>query len=135
VSWWLEFSHELPRNVGVKRATIARFCRRLSRHPALSMPFLRHEQRQGGICENCGIDFLKYVTAVVAEKQTETDAIDDRLERRSTLLKNVLWVPLTGGSHCCSVSSRPPVIVADPLTLSRGFQRTCACLGARTGED
>jgi len=49
------------------------------------------------MCENCGIDFLKYVTAVVAEKHAETDVINDRLERRSTLLKNVLWLPLTGG--------------------------------------
>ncbi len=76
---------------------IARFCRRCHATLRYQCPSCRHEQRQGGICENCGIDFLKYVTAVVAEKQTETDAIDDRLERRSTLLKNVLWVPLTGG--------------------------------------
>jgi hypothetical protein len=57
----------------------------------------RHEQRQGGVCESCGIDFLKYVAAVVAGKQSETDVISDRLEQRSTLLKNILWVPLTGG--------------------------------------
>jgi len=67
-------------------------------------PSCCHEQRQGDVCENCGIDFLKYVTAVVAGKQPETDVINDRLERRSTLLKNVLWVPLSLLRHFFAIS-------------------------------
>lgn len=43
------------------------------------------------------MDFLKYVGAVVAAKQAEADAIHARLEQRSTLLKNILWTPLTLG--------------------------------------
>jgi hypothetical protein len=82
---------------GSEARDIARFCRRCHATLRYQCPACRHEQRQGGICENCGIDFLKYVSAVVAEKQTATDAVDDRLQRRSTLLKNVLWVPLTAG--------------------------------------
>ena len=81
---------------GSEARDVARFCRRCHATLRYQCPSCRHEQRQGGICENCGIDFLKYVTAVVAEKHVETDAIHDRLEQRSTLLKNVLWLPLTG---------------------------------------
>jgi len=82
---------------GSEERDVARFCRRCHATLRYQCPSCRHEQRQGGICENCGIDFLKYVTAVVAEKHAETDVINDRLEQRSTLLKNILWVPLTGG--------------------------------------
>jgi superfamily II helicase len=82
---------------GSEARDVARFCRRCHATLRYQCPSCRHEQRQGGICENCGIDFLKYVTAVVAEKHAETDVINERLERRSTLMKNVLWLPLTGG--------------------------------------
>jgi len=82
---------------GNEARDVARFCRRCHATLRYQCPSCRHEQRQGGVCENCGIDFLKYVTVVVAGKQAETDVINDRLERRSMLLKNVLWVSLTGG--------------------------------------
>jgi hypothetical protein len=82
---------------GSEARDIARFCRRCHATLRYQCPSCRHEQRQGGVCESCGIDFLKYVAAVVAGKQSETDVINDRLEQRSTLLKNILWVPLTGG--------------------------------------
>jgi hypothetical protein len=82
---------------GSEARDIARFCRWCHATLRYQCPSCRHEQRQGGVCESCGIDFLKYVAAVVAGKQSETDVINDRLEQRSTLLKNILWVPLTGG--------------------------------------
>jgi hypothetical protein len=81
---------------GREARDVARFCRQCHATLRYQCPSCRHEQRQGGVCESCGIDFLKYIAAVVAGKQPETDVINDRLERRSTLLKNVLWVPLTG---------------------------------------
>jgi hypothetical protein len=34
---------------------------------------------------------------VVAGKKAEADMIHDRIEQRSDLIKNVLWVPITGG--------------------------------------
>src|SRR5437660_3813539 len=81
---------------GSEARDIARFCRRCHATLRYQCPSCRHEQRQGSVCENCGIDFLKYVNAVVAE-------------RRSTLLKDVLWAPLA----CCVISSLSPAIVAD----------------------
>lgn len=60
-------------------------------------PACKHEQRKGGSCEKCGVDFLKYITAVVDAKKDNRDAAHDRLERRSSLVKNILFIPLTGG--------------------------------------
>jgi hypothetical protein len=60
-------------------------------------PSCKHEQRHGGICEKCGVDFLKYITAVVSVKKAETDLERERIEQRSTLLKNLLLVPVNLG--------------------------------------
>jgi len=82
---------------GAEARDVARFCRRCHATLRYQCPACQHEQRQGGTCEKCGVDFLKYITAVVAAKQAEADVIHERLERRSTFLKNVLWVPFTLG--------------------------------------
>jgi hypothetical protein len=60
-------------------------------------PSCKHEQRHGGQCEKCGVDFLKYINAVVAGKKNEADAAHERLEQRSNLMKNVLFAPFTMG--------------------------------------
>jgi len=60
-------------------------------------PSCHHQQRTGGKCEKCGIDFLKYVGAEITQKQAEADAFHERLEQRSTLMKNILWLPFTLG--------------------------------------
>jgi hypothetical protein len=76
---------------------IARFCTRCHATLRFQCPSCGHEQRQGGTCEKCGIDFLKYISAVIAAKRDEADRFHERLEQRSTLLKNILWAPLTLG--------------------------------------
>jgi predicted RNA-binding Zn-ribbon protein involved in translation (DUF1610 family) len=76
---------------------IARFCPRCHATLRYQCPACAHEQRHGGTCDACQIDFVKYVTAVVTQKQAEADVIHDRIERRSGLVKNLLLVPITGG--------------------------------------
>lgn len=76
---------------------VARFCTRCHATLRFQCPSCSHEQRHGGICEKCGIDFLKYISAVIAAKKDEADRFHERLEQRSTLLKNILWTPLTLG--------------------------------------
>lgn len=76
---------------------VARFCPRCHATLRFQCPSCGHEQRQGGTCEKCGVDFLKYIGAVVAAKQAEADMIHERLEQRSTLLKNILMTPFTLG--------------------------------------
>jgi hypothetical protein len=76
---------------------VARFCPRCHNTLRFQCPACSHEQRQGGKCDQCGVDFLKYVGAVVAGKKAEADMLHDRIEQRSDLIKNLLWVPITGG--------------------------------------
>jgi hypothetical protein len=76
---------------------IARFCPRCHATLRYDCPSCHHEQRHGGSCDKCGVDFLKYIAAVVSPKKAEADAIHERFERRSSLLKNILSMPLTGG--------------------------------------
>ena len=56
-------------------------------------PACRHSQRTGGKCEKCGVDFIKYIGAVVAAKKPEADAIQDKFEQRSTFMKNLVVCP------------------------------------------
>ncbi len=76
---------------------VARFCQRCHHTMRYECPSCHNQQRTGGKCEKCGIDFLKYVGAVVTQKQAEADAFHERMEQRSTLMKNILWIPFTLG--------------------------------------
>ena len=76
---------------------VARFCQRCHHTMRYECPSCHNQQRTGGKCEKCGIDFLKYIGAVVTQKQAEADAFHERIEQRSTLMKNILWMPFTLG--------------------------------------
>jgi predicted RNA-binding Zn-ribbon protein involved in translation (DUF1610 family) len=76
---------------------VARFCRRCHATMRYTCPSCGHDQRQGGTCEKCGINFIKYIGAVVTVKKAEADMVHERLERRADLLKHILSIPLTGG--------------------------------------
>jgi hypothetical protein len=76
---------------------VARFCQRCHHTMRYECPSCHNQQRTGGKCEKCGIDFLKYIGAVVTQKQAEADIFHERIEQRSTLMKNILWMPFTLG--------------------------------------
>jgi hypothetical protein len=76
---------------------VARFCPRCHATLRLECPACQHEQRKGGSCEKCGVDFVKYITAVVAAKKVEADQVHDRIERRTGIIKQVFLLPVTGG--------------------------------------
>src|SRR5271156_4571053 len=76
---------------------VARFCQRCHLTMRFECPSCGNKQRTGVKCEHCGIDFVKYIGAVVAAKQAEVDAVDAKLDRRSAFLKNLVALPLTGG--------------------------------------
>jgi hypothetical protein len=82
---------------GNEARDVARFCQRCHMTLRFTCPSCAHEQRHGGTCDQCGVDFLKYIGAVVAGKKAETDAAHDRFERRSGLMKSLLTVPIDGG--------------------------------------
>ena len=76
---------------------VARFCQRCHATLRFQCPSCRHEQRHGGACDKCGVDFLKYITAVVVSKRAESDAIQERIDQRSAFIKNLLLIPLNMG--------------------------------------
>ena len=82
---------------GTEVREVARFCQRCHATLRYQCPSCKHEQRRGGSCEKCGIDFLKYITAVMSAKKAETDLEHERLEQRSSLLKNLMLMPFTLG--------------------------------------
>jgi NMD protein affecting ribosome stability and mRNA decay len=82
---------------GTQVRDIARFCIRCHATLRFQCPSCANEQLHGGTCEKCGVNFLKYIGAILAAKKAEADQFHDRLEQRSTLLKNMLWVPFTLG--------------------------------------
>ena len=75
----------------------ARFCPRCHTTLRYECPACHHEQRDGGRCEKCGVDFMKYITAVMASKKAEADAAHERSARNSSLLKNLMLSPFTMG--------------------------------------
>ena len=76
---------------------IARFCQRCHMTMRFECPSCGNKQRTGVKCDKCGINFVKYIGAVVAAKQAEADTIQAKLDRRSAFLKNLVALPLTGG--------------------------------------
>ena len=82
---------------GADAREIARFCRRCHATLRYECPACKHEQRKGGSCEKCGVDFIKYISSVVAAKRIEADQVHDRIERRTVIIKQVFLLPITGG--------------------------------------
>jgi hypothetical protein len=82
---------------GTDARDVARFCPKCHATLRYECPSCHNNQRAGGKCEKCGVDFLKYIGAVVAAKKAEADAVHERLESRSGLLKGLLWLPFNGG--------------------------------------
>jgi len=75
----------------------AQFCTRC--HTALRYicPACKHVQGHGGKCEQCGVDFAKYLTMMVFKAKDDAQQERDRVKTRSSLLKQILLLPVTGG--------------------------------------
>jgi zinc-ribbon domain len=84
---------------GADARDVARFCPRCHMTLRYTCPACAHEQRHGGTCEKCGVDFVKYLGAVVSSEKAKSDVIHDRLQSRSNFLVNLLLIPVTGGLH------------------------------------
>jgi hypothetical protein len=51
----------------------------------------------GGACDQCGVDFLKYVMAVGSQMECKLRERRERTRARSAVLRQILLLPLTGG--------------------------------------
>jgi hypothetical protein len=76
---------------------VARFCPRCHATLRFECPSCHHEQRHGGTCDQCGVDFLKYLSVVVTSTRAASDAASEQIEQRYSLLKNLLLLPATLG--------------------------------------
>lgn len=75
----------------------ARFCPRCHATLRFECPACHHEQRHGGHCDKCGVDFMKFFSAVMLAKQAESQASHERTLQRSSLLKTLLIAPFGMG--------------------------------------
>ena len=75
----------------------ARYCPRCHTTLRYQCPACKHEQMQGGKCEKCGVDFLKYIVAMMQTKKDEAARSHEKLARSSSLLKNILLMPFNMG--------------------------------------
>ena len=76
---------------------VATFCTKCHNTLRFKCPSCKNEQRHGGTCDKCGVDFLKFASVLISQTRAELDSEHDRLERRSGLLKHLLFIPITGG--------------------------------------
>jgi methionyl-tRNA synthetase len=84
---------------GTEVRDVARFCTRCHATLRFECPACHHEQRQGGSCEKCGVDFMKYLSSMITVKKVEAEHEHVRNQRRSWFMKQILYFPITGGLH------------------------------------
>ena len=75
----------------------AQFCTRCHTPLRFVCPACKHVQSDGGKCDQCGVDFAKYLGVLMFQAKTESDKEHERLEQRSSFVKQILLLPITGG--------------------------------------
>ncbi len=60
-------------------------------------PSCKHIQTHGGKCDQCGVDFAKYAAVLQFQAKTEADQEHERVKARSSIIKQILLLPITGG--------------------------------------
>lgn len=75
----------------------ARFCSRCHATLQFVCPACQHRQLRGGMCERCGVDFIKYALALQFQAEGEARRERERAKSRNALLKQLLLLPVTGG--------------------------------------
>lgn len=80
-----------------ENAEAARFCTRCHAPLRFICPACKHEQDHGGQCESCGVDFAKYMTVMMVQTQAKAGKERARTRRRISFLREIVWLPITGG--------------------------------------
>jgi predicted amidophosphoribosyltransferase len=75
----------------------AQFCSRCHMTLRFVCPTCHNIQRHGGTCDKCGLDFMKYAVTLQYEMQAKADKERAKLRTRSSILKQILLLPVTGG--------------------------------------
>ena len=80
-----------------ENAETVQFCARCHATLRYTCPACKHTQLHGGKCDQCGVDFAKYAMMLQFQAKTEADKDRERLKARSSLIKQILLLPITGG--------------------------------------
>ncbi len=75
----------------------AQFCVRCHTPLRYVCPSCRHVQLQGGKCEQCGVDFAKYLAMMQFQMESQAQQNRERAKTRSEVFKQALLLPVTGG--------------------------------------
>lgn len=75
----------------------AQFCTKCHFPLRFVCPACAHVQTEGGKCQACGVDFLKYGMAQLAHVQIASRRESARLQQRSVVFREVVLAVVTGG--------------------------------------
>jgi hypothetical protein len=75
----------------------AQFCLRCHATLRFICPACKHVQDHGQTCDACGIDFMKYAMMLQFKMKEQSDQERARLRNRSSIAKQILLLPITGG--------------------------------------
>lgn len=75
----------------------AQFCVRCHATLRFVCPACHHEQLEGGVCEQCGVDFAKYAAVMEYHMETQEKLQHERTQSRQEVFKQALAAALTGG--------------------------------------
>jgi Double zinc ribbon len=73
------------------------YCRRCHNPLRYICPACKHVQDHGGKCDACGVDFMKYAMTLHFQMKKESDQKRERLKTRSSIIKQIILLPITGG--------------------------------------
>src|SRR6266508_5335482 len=82
---------------GVSSPNTARFCTRCHFPLRFVCPACAHVQDRRDTCEACGVDFVKYAMARVAQITARSEREAARMQKRSAVFREVILAVLTGG--------------------------------------
>ena len=75
----------------------AQYCLRCHAPLRYVCPACKHVQLQGGKCDQCGVDFAKYLGMMQFQMKSQADQERARMRNRSAIFKQLLLLPITGG--------------------------------------
>jgi uncharacterized membrane protein YvbJ len=85
-------------NCGVDNPDTVQFCTRCHETLLWKCPKCWHQQRHGGTCERCGLNFAAYWQLALARETSQEQRVQlDRLKGRASMLTQILLAPFTGG--------------------------------------
>lgn len=75
----------------------AQYCLRCHTALRYTCPACKHVQTHSGQCDQCGVDFAKYAAVLQFQAEAQAQKDRERLQRRSSILTQILLLPITGG--------------------------------------